>query len=801
MVAICEFARAVRLDRRANPGRAGDGTALELLLAPRFQTLIENLLGQRIALPPRVLPEYRKGGIGRPDIAFAQQGQRARSFIELKQPDTSLAPNRLRGHDADQFRRFGELPLWGFCNFHSIRLYRRGDMQEQAVILPAAALDPATSDAQADRLIRRHDPTPFLDILESLALAPPPALRDPQEVADAVARAARLIRRIVADQCRAGAPAMLADVRAEFRETLFAHAAAGGYDTSDEDALFANAFAQTLAFGLLLAREAGAQDVDRDAYRILPSGAYPLLRATLRALTQDEILEVLAAGFDVILDTVNAVDPALLAPRAGTDPILYFYEDFLSVFDPEAKKRHGVFFTPVPVVRFMVSATERALRDTLATQGFLDPAVLLLDPACGTGTFLIAAAVTAAEGARASWGEGSVGNEIAALGSRLHGFELLVGPYTVAHYRLLREMKAHGATPAQRLPIYLADTLAAPTEAIGITPHLGFMAVPIVQERRDADTLKRDTPIIAIIGNPPYRRLDEGEEKAITSGWDNGFWDDLKSPVREAGWGGELNTFPDLYIAFWRWSLWKLFESEGAPRRGVVCLITNRTFLAGHPYAGLRRMLRRRFESIEIVDLRGDSRGARPAGIEADENVFAIQAGVCIVTAVATGAARPAGTEAQVRYADAWRHDAFTAHDKRMLLDEARVDRAKLSFVDIDRRDLEDFVPKAFAGLNWPALPELFGFMKSGSKSQRDDLVYGFSAPQVLTGVRLFLSAPEAEAREVFFPRTGTYILDRRFRVGYNGGIGASRHVDRSYRPDLSRRRSRPSLFRGAALA
>src|SRR5205085_4965487 len=132
-------------------------------------------------------------------------------------------------------------------------------------------------------------------------------------------------------------------------------------------------------------------------------------------------------------------------------------------------------------------------------------------------------------------GEGALAQEIAALGSRLHGFELLVGPYTVAHYRLLREMKAHGTTPAERLPIYMADTLAAAVGAIGITPRLGFMAGPIVEERRAADMLKRDTPIIAIIGNPPYRRLDEGEETAITSGWDNGFWDDLKAPVREAG--------------------------------------------------------------------------------------------------------------------------------------------------------------------------------------------------------------------------------------------------------------------------
>ena len=489
-------------------------------MAPKFQTLIETLLAQQLPLAPRVLPEYRRGGIGRPDLAFAREAQPARAFIELKQPNTSLMPNRLRGHDADQFRQFSELPLWAFCNFHTIHLYLRGELREQAVVLPAIALDPTTNDTQADRLIRRHDPTAFLAILEALALAGPIAPRDARELAESLAHAARLTRQIVRDQCRAGAPPMLAEVRAEFRETLFAHAAAGGYDTSDEDALFANAFAQTLAFGLLLAREAGGREVDRDAYRALPGGSYPLLRATLRALTQDEILDLLGAGFDVMQDTVNAVNTDLLAPRGGADPILYFYEDFLGVFDPEAKKRHGVFFTPVPVVRFMVAATNRALRESLAIQGLLDPNVLLLDPACGTGTFLIAAANLVAQAAREAMGDGAVAGEIAALANRLHGFELLVGPYTVAHYRLLREVATHHVVPTRRLPIYLADTLAPPREALGITAHLGFMAAPIVDERRAADELKRDTPIIGIIGNPPYRRLSEGEENDhLRLGW------------------------------------------------------------------------------------------------------------------------------------------------------------------------------------------------------------------------------------------------------------------------------------------
>lgn len=426
--ALIAYAAAIRRDRAANPSGAGDGAGPERLLAPRMQALIEQILRQRMQLAPTVLPEYEKGAIGRPDLAFKRPGQPARAFIELKKLDTSLDPHRLRGHDKDQFNRFRELPLWGFCNFHSIRLYRRDELQSHAVLLPLAALDPATADGSADRLIRRHDPGPFLEILEALALATPTPPRDAREVAESLARAARQVRQVVLDQCRVGAPPALADVRSDFRETLFAHAAAEGYDMTDEAALFANAFAQTLAFGLLLAREAGTQAVDRDAYRALPQGGYPLLRATVRALTQDEILDLLAAAFDVLQDVVNVIDPILLKPRGEHDPILYFYEDFLGVFDPEAKKKLGVFFTPVPVVRFMVAATESALRGALATQGLLDPNVLLLDLACGSGTFMVAAMSAGKDAASAQYEEGAVQQEAASLAKRLHGFELLVGP-------------------------------------------------------------------------------------------------------------------------------------------------------------------------------------------------------------------------------------------------------------------------------------------------------------------------------------------------------------------------------------
>ncbi len=747
--ALIAFARAVRLDRRANPSVAGDGTGLELLLAPRFQSLIETLLQQRMGHPPRVLPEYRRTGIGRPDLAFAQPAQPARAFIELKEPSKSLDPRRLRGHDANQFRRFRELPLWGFCNFHTIHLYRRHEQQAQAILLAAIVLDPATSDAAAERSIKRQDVTGFLNILDVLAMAQPAPVRNAKDFAQSLAHAARLLRRIVADQCAEGAPPALDAVRDVFRDTLFAHAAAGGYDTSNEDELFANAFAQTLAFGLLLARESSGREVDQDAFRQLSEGTYPLLRATLQALTLDQVLDTLGVGFDVIRDTVNSFAPEMLVTRRGYDPILYFYEDFLAVFDENARMQYGVFFTPVDVVNYIIASTDAALRDGLGSDGLLDHEVVLLDPACGTGTFPVATVHAVAALAEARYGEGMVPAEVLALSQRLFAFELLVGPYTIAHYRMLREITSHHVIPLTRLPIFLTDTLSPSADQALVPNRLDFIGAPIEDERRAADAVKSGRPILAIFGNPPYRRLRQGEVETLVGPWMNELWDDFKRPVREAGFGRSLSPFPDLYVAFWRWALWRLFEAPGAAGHGVVSFVTNRGFLAGRAFGGLRQMLRERFDVIEIIDLRGDNRGTRPAGISADENVFDIETGICITTAWAKG--RHADVQsAEVRYADCWSSGAFRRSDKFALLRAWSADRNSIPFRSLPGVGMDRLKPLGFAEQEWPALDELLVFRSNGIVTYRDDFSYAPTRLALEDRIRSLLRGSPEQAAIMF---------------------------------------------------
>jgi len=758
---IIAFASAVRADRAANPGIAGDGVALELLIAPRFRSLIEALLPEITAIPPAVLPEYEKRGVGRPDLAFAQPASPARAFIELKEPRKPLDPNLFRGHDADQFARFNELPVWALSNFVGIRLYRRGELVDAAEIVPSAVLEPATSAAAATALLGRQDYEGLLRILQTLATAEPPVPRDPEEVAHVLAHAARLVRSVVAAQCREGLDPVVSEVRADFNQTLFARAEAGGYDPTDADALFGSAFAQTLIFGLLLAREAGGEDVDANAYEQLPNATYPLLRGTLRALTLDEVRAMLGAAFDVALDAVNSVNPELLVPRNGRDPVLYLYEDFLRVFDPEAVRKYGVYYTPPELVQLIVAEIDGALRQGLGADGLIDPQVNLLDPACGTGTFLIAGVSAVAATVASRFGEGAVGVEVSAFAQRMHGFELLVGPYTVAHYRMLREVLGRGGAGVH-LPIYLTDTLAPPAGAAGVQPHLAFLSQPIVEERRAADVVKRDLPILVIMGNPPYKRLRAGEVARLVGADMNARWQDLKRPVIEAGFGRSLNAFPDLYIAFYRWALWRLFEAEGALGRGVLGFITNRGFLTGRGFGGLRKMLRERFDQIRIIDLRGDTRGTRPATVPHDENVFNIEVGVCILIAYATGE-KPQGAEAEVRYSDVWAEGAFTRQDKLELAQAAATDLALLHDRLVEGTGMDRLKPFGFAGTDWPGIEELFTFRSNGIVTYRDAFAYATSHKDIQERIVrwLHLSPKQAaiEFRETRDRKAGPALL------------------------------------------
>lgn len=380
--------------------------------------------------------------MGRPDIALIKHGELPRAFIELKAPAKPSDPKKwTTPHDKRQYERLQELAHWSASNFAEFYLFERDKLQGHAIVVPAEALDPSMPDKSADLIVEAHDPTRFLDLLSRLARAQPPAAGNAEQLAELMAHSARIVKSAVRE--RVGEldaekdrydPLML--VRQTYRNVLYAHPEAGGYAAKDFDELFASAFAQTLAFGLLLVREhlanteteAERRKVGPDAARHMPP-EHPLMKGTLEAISDSRVIDSVGIGFEVMRDTVNSFDPAILAPRRdGRDPILYFYEDFLGVFDPDAKARYGVYYTPLQVVRFMVGALDRVLREDLGTKGLRDKDVTILDPATGTGTYLLGIAERVRQQAMEEEGGPAAGMALKDLAGRMFGFELLIGP-------------------------------------------------------------------------------------------------------------------------------------------------------------------------------------------------------------------------------------------------------------------------------------------------------------------------------------------------------------------------------------
>ena len=494
---------------------------------------------------------------------------------------------------------------------------------------------------------------------------------------------------------------------------------------------FVDSYVQIAAFGALLWRLESGHDISLSHQVGLKSGVHPLLFQCLSILWSPQSqVPSLKPVLEELCRTVNLIPASLFttkAPATGRrkyvpDPIVHAYEPFFRRYDQAAREANGVYYTPVEIVQQIVSGVNELMRTTLGRpEGILDESARFLDPATGTGTFLLGLANEIAHAADvAGLPTDQVVSEV--LTTRTSAFELFPGPYTIAHQRLEALLTAQGVPPTERLPIYLADTLAGPES--GQLPMSGFGPAgdEILAERERADWIKTGQEILVILGNPPYERV-----KADAGGWDV-FAAALMQQVVDATpveRRADLKSATDLYVAFWAWALWALRDPidrqatsqkpaiDTSKNNGIVAYVTNRTWILGPSLVGLRRLVRRGVKEVWVDDLGGDARGGSGARSFAggDANVFAIQTGVAIVWLVFD---REFAGEPTVRYLRMFGSKA----DKLAALAEP-FDPAEYQTVDGD--DL--FVP-----LKWPAtlaaaptLPELFRYEPfTGVQSARD---------------------------------------------------------------------------------
>lgn len=699
------------------------------------------------------LPEHKV----RPDLAIHVGGLIC-GYIELKAPGLGADASKLKGkHNKEQWNKLKGLPNLIYTDGSEWALYRSGVRRGRIIRLEDNPIERGRNGVtteNADALGAL-----FRDFLGWNPIVP----HQPRRLAEYLAPLTRFLRSEVEAALSepASAAALLA---AEWRQYFFPDA---------DDAQFADAYAQTVAYALLLARLSGADDLDPATAATTLDKSNGVLALALERLGQREARGELQVGFELLQRALMALDPHDFL-KSDPDIWLYFYEDFLAAYDPKLRKDYGVYYTPRAVVELQVRLVSKLLESRFGkTAGFADDGVVFLDPAVGTGTYPVAAVKHGLTRVRERYGDGAVPARAAQMARNMYGFEILIGPYAVAHVRLTQALESEGAVMGDRLNIFLADTLGSPN----VTPPGGLTLTyrALTQEHEAARRAKTEGKILVCLGNPPYDRQQIEEDDETTQrkgGWvrfgdqveggarqeeqgERAILRDFTKPVSKAGAGIHIKNLYNDYVYFWRWALWRLFEQQDCG--GIVSFITASSYLAGPGFIGMREVMRRTFDDLWVIDLGGDNLGTRKT-----PNVFNIQTPVAIAIGIrSTDEQRD--EPATVRYA---RVEGASQEEKLRRLEQLD-DFSGLIWQDALSDWHAPFLPARNGGfVDWPALADLFPWQHSGVQFKRSWPIG--ETEEVLRRRWEFLSDSSDSNRKTLFYESRDRKIDKEYR-GYSG--------------------------------
>jgi hypothetical protein len=558
----------------------------------------------------------------RPDYAVTVHNALI-GFVELKAPGKGADPRKFKDpHDRDQWERLRSLPNLLYTDGNAFSLWQNGELASPILTLIGDV------EIAGKKLM---PPAGFAALFESFLRWQPVPPRTAKELAHTTARLCRLLRDEVTEQLALKSEA-LTGLAEDWRKLLFPEAT---------DARFADGYAQAVTFGLLMARakkielSTGLQKVASDLAK-----TSSLIGAALRLLTDNATnQETLKTALGTLIRVLDAVDWDKIS-KGNPDAWLYFYEDFLEVYDNDLRKQTGSYYTPPEVVGAMVGLVNEALRSPRfgLHAGLASSTVTLADPATGTGTFVLGVLRSIAETVRADEGDGAVSAAIQEALKRLIAFEMQLGPFAVAQLRILAEVvELTGSTPKIAPRMYVTNTLSDPEEESGWIPA---MLAPIANQRKDANKIMREETITVVIGNPPYKEKAKGKGSWVESGAANS---KIPAPLQawmppaEWGAGAHSKHLRNLYIYFWRWATWKVFDigdgKKPGPHEGIVCFITVAGFLNGPGFQKMRAYLRETCDDIWVIDCSPE--GHQP---EVKTRIFqGVQQPVCIVIASRSG--------------------------------------------------------------------------------------------------------------------------------------------------------------------
>lgn len=492
---------------------------------------------------------------------------------------------------------------------------------------------------------------------------------------------------------------------------------------------FADLYAQTIAYGLFAARTRSTNGFNRKlAFELIPP-TIGILRDVFRFISMGDLPQQMEWIVDDLSEVLAIADVKQILHKyfhegKGKDPIVHFYETFLAEYDPAERERRGVYYTPEPVVSYIVRSLHVILKEYFGrTDGFATKSVTVLDPAAGTLTFLADASKLAVAEFVEKYGSGGKQTLIKDhILKNFYAFELMMAPYAVGHLKMsfLLEELGHRLKKEDRFKLYLTNTLEMEELAQSNLPGMSSLA----EESKLAGKVKKETPILVVLGNPPYSGHSSNIGEWISK--------EIKTYYKVDGKPlGEKNPkwLQDDYVKFIRFAQWKIDQAG----EGVLGFITNHSYLDNPTFRGMRQSLMTSFDHIYLLDLHGNTlkKEKCPDGSE-DKNVFDIRQGVAIGLFI-----KKKDLKNKVVHSDLWglreeKYDWLVKHD----LNSTKWKPIK------PKSDLYLFVPRDEEALDqynqYPKIAEIFPVNSVGVVTARDSFVIDIDRDALMRRIAMF---------------------------------------------------------------
>ena len=666
---------------------------------------------------------------GNPDFRLWNGTDRIIGYVEAKRPTEERLDLIESSEQLHRYR--STFPNLILTNFLEFRLYRNGERMETVLCGRPVVLNKL---GMAPPLEKQEELFALLDRFLDFSL---PRAYTAETLAVELAKRTRFMRDIVIQQLQdeQSRPGPLTGFYEAFEKYLIG-------DLAPVD--FADLYAQTITYGLFAARTRAQNGFNRrSAFDSIPH-TIGVLRDLFRFISLGDLPESLAWCVDDIAEVLAVADAPGILDRyyhegKGSDPIVHFYETFLSQYDPAERERRGVYYTPDPVAGYIVRSLHALLKSVFdKPDGLASDGVTLLDPAAGTMTFVARAAQESVVEFESKYGAGARDEFIRRhILKNFYAFELMMAPYAVGHLKMgfFLEELGHRLADDERICFYLTNTLD--TEELETSRLPGFFS--LAEESRLAGKVKKETAILVILGNPPY-----SGHSSNTGVWIRGLIDDYKQVDGKPL--GEKNPkwLQDDYVKFLRFAQWKIQQAG----RGVVGMITNHGYLDNPTFRGMRQSLMQTFDAIFLLDLHGNSlkKETCPDG-SPDQNVFDIRQGVAIAFFVKQG--RKKKSDAVVYHAQLWglREAKYAWLDGHSLDDTEWSELKPTSpfYLFVPRDNALEAVYQGYL-----SVPDIFPVNSVGIVTARDKLTIGWSAEEIWQRVRLFSQMDPKLAREAY---------------------------------------------------